>query len=102
MENYIERKIKYIKFEYDIFIKQNKLSLTDYISCMLEKHKRSQKIYIIQVAKGRKVQFNLGRFVPSQMYHLVKMENWGQWELTDIYKEKLNNFYDEALKNIQS
>ncbi len=68
----------------------------------IRKAQKEPKIYIIQVAKGRKVQFNLGRFVPSQMYHLVKMGNWGQWELTDIYKQKLNEFYDEALKNIQN
>lgn len=101
MENYIERKEKYIKFEYDVFIKTTKLNISLFIHGMLEKHKRSQKIYIIQISKKRKVLFDLGRFVPSQMYQLINMCTWGQWALTDIYENKLNEYYDEAIKNIK-
>ena len=101
MDNFIERKIKYVNFDYDIFIKTTKLNISLFIHDILEKHKRSQNIYIIRVTKGQKVQFNLGQFVPSQMYHLVNMGNWGQWELTDIYQNKLNEYYDEAFKQIK-
>lgn len=102
MENYIERKIKYVKFDYDIFIKTTKLSISLFIHGMLEKHKRSQKIYIIQITKKRKVQFDLGWFVPSQMYQLINMGTWSQWALTDIYENKLNEYYDEAFKKINN
>lgn len=101
-ENYIKRKIKFVKFEYDIFIKQNKLSIQGFINTLVGKHMRSEKIHIIQITQGKEIKFEFGRFIPSQMYYLIKFSNFGQWELTDIYKQKINEYHDEALRNIKN
>jgi hypothetical protein len=99
-ELYIKRKIKYVKFEYDIFIKQTKLSIEKFIHVLVGKKPRSEKIHIIQITHKKDIKFEFGRFIPSQMYHLVNMGTWGQWELKDIYKQKLNEYYETAINSI--
>jgi len=96
-ELYIKRKIKYVKFEYDIFIKQTKLSLPSFINALIGRHPRSEKIHIIQITHGKEIKFEFGSFIPSQMYHLVNMGTWGQWELNDTYKQKINEYYIKIL-----
>ena len=99
-ELYIKRKIKYVKFEYDTFIKQTKLSLFSFINALIGRHPKSEKIHIIQITHGKDIKFEFGSFIPSKIYHLVNMGTWGQWELKDIYKQKITEYHDKALNLI--
>jgi hypothetical protein len=92
--------IKYVNFEYDIFIKQTKQSIQKFIYVLVGKNRKSRTPHIIQITRGPDVIFELGQFMPYQMYHLIKYSNFGQWTLTDSYIEKINEYYDEAFKKV--
>ena len=72
------------------------------INGLIGKHRRSEKIHIIQITHGKDIKFEFGSFIPSKMYELIKFSNFGQWEINDIYKQKINEYHINALNLIVS